>query len=71
MKLLVLGLMMCGAMLAASEADQIASAVLAAPKDMREGAAVLGYNDKGELVTLRKGTNEMICLASESDGQDL
>jgi hypothetical protein len=49
----------------ASDADQIASAVLAAPKDMRAGAAVLGYNDKGELVTLRKGENDLICLAAD------
>ena len=65
MRLLLLGLVMCGSMLMASEADQIASAVLAAPKDMRDGAAVMGYNDKGELVSLRQGTNEMICLASD------
>ena len=45
--------------------DQIASAILAAPKDRRAGAAVLGYNTKGEVVTLRKGTNEMICLADD------
>ena len=32
---------------------------------MRAGAAVLGYNDKGELVTLRKGENDLICLASD------
>jgi len=44
---------------------QIASAILAAPAELREGAAVLGYNAKGELVTLREGKNEMICLASD------
>jgi len=44
---------------------QIAAAVLAAPEPMREGAKVLGYNVKGELVTLRKGTNEMICLGDD------
>lgn len=49
----------------ASPADQIASAILAAPKEMRSGAAVLGYNAKGEVVTLRKGTNDMICLADD------
>jgi len=49
----------------ATEADQISAAVLAAPKDMRAGAAVLGYNDKGELVTLRKGENDLICLAAD------
>lgn len=44
---------------------QIAAAVLAAPAELREGAAVLGYNAKGELVTLREGKNELICLASD------
>jgi hypothetical protein len=48
-----------------SPATQIAAAVLAAPTELREGAAVLGYNPKGELVTLREGKNEMICLASD------
>jgi hypothetical protein len=45
--------------------NQIKTAVLAAPADMREGATVLGYNEKGELVRLRKGTNELICLADD------
>ncbi|GGG04167.1 hypothetical protein GCM10011323_06160 [Pontibacter amylolyticus] len=39
--------------------------MLAAPADKREGATVLGYNQKGEVVTLRKGTNELICLADD------
>lgn len=46
-------------------AEQIAAAVQAAPKDRRDGAAVLGYNDEGKLVTLRAGTNEMICLGDD------
>lgn len=46
-------------------AEQIAVAVQAAPKDRRDGAAVLGYNDEGKLVTLRAGTNEMICLGDD------
>ena len=49
----------------ASKEDQIASAILAAPKERRAAATVLGYNDKGEVVTLRKGANDMICLASD------
>ena len=49
----------------APKETQIAAAVLAAPAELREGAAVLGYNAKGELVTLREGKNEMICLASD------
>ena len=65
MRHLLLGLLIHGALLASSESDQIAAAVLAAPKDMRSGAAVLGYNDKGELLTLRKGENDLICLAAD------
>ena len=49
----------------ASPEDQIASAILAAPKERRADATVLGYNAKGEVVTLRKGTNDMICLAAD------
>ena len=49
----------------APKEDQIASAVLAAPKDRRAAATVLGYDDKGEVVTLRKGTNDMVCLAHD------
>jgi hypothetical protein len=44
---------------------QIRAAILAAPSELREGAAVLGYNAKGELVPLREGKNELICLASD------
>src|SRR5260370_32979818 len=46
-------------------ADQIASAVLAAPKERRNDATVLGYNAKGEVVMLRKGTNDLVCVASD------
>lgn len=44
---------------------QIAAAIQAAPADLREGAAVLGYNQKGELVKLREGKNELICVAND------
>jgi len=36
---------------------------MAAPEDQRDGAMVYGYDSKGEFVVLRKGTNEMVCLA--------
>jgi hypothetical protein len=49
----------------APPADQIASAILAAPQDRRSEATVLGYNAKGEVVTLRKGSNDLICLADD------
>lgn len=44
-------------------AEQIAGAVQAAPKDRRDGAEVLGFSPEGKLVTLRKGTNDLVCLA--------
>lgn len=48
-----------------SKENQIASAVMAATEEQREGATVLGYDDSGKLVTLKKGTNELICLADD------
>jgi hypothetical protein len=48
-----------------SPETQISATILAAPPELRDGAAVLGYNAKGELVTLREGKNEMICLATD------
>ncbi len=43
--------------------QQIASAILSAPKEVREGAKVYGFDDDGNFTTLREGTNEMICIA--------
>jgi hypothetical protein len=66
--LLFIGFVAAGPLLAvdvAPPADQIASAILAAPKERRSAATVLGYNDKGEVVTLRKGTNDLVCLADD------
>jgi hypothetical protein len=48
-----------------SAEDQIASAIQAAPEELRAGAGVLGYGADGKLTTLRKGTNELICLADD------
>ncbi len=45
--------------------QQIAGAVSAAPEDRRAGAAVMGYSAEGGLVSLREGTNELICLADK------
>jgi len=44
---------------------QIAGAVLAAPAELREGAAVLGYDAHGGRVRIRDGKNELICLATD------
>ena len=65
---LFVGLLAGGSALAldvAAPADQIASAILAAPAERRTDATVLGYNAKGEVVTLRKGSNNLICLAHD------
>lgn len=48
---------------------QIAAAVLAAPKEMRDDATVLGYGRDGKLTTLRNGSGPMICLASNPKGE--
>ena len=45
--------------------QQVAAAVHAAPDEKQEAATVKGYNESGELVTLREGSNELICLADE------
>lgn len=44
--------------------QQVASAVLPLPDEFRASASVLGYDGSGALVPLRKGSGEMICLAS-------
>lgn len=44
---------------------QIRTAVLAAPEDQRSAAMVYGYDDQGELVVLREGTNNLICLSDD------
>jgi len=48
-----------------SAETQIAAAVQAAPADRRGGATVLGYDAQGTLTTLRKGTNDLVCLADD------
>ena len=44
---------------------QLKTAVMAAPADKQAGVAVYGYSDKNEFVLLRKGTNELVCLADD------
>ena len=42
---------------------QIKGALLAVPEEKRAGAMAYGYDAKGVFIVLRKGTNELICLA--------
>jgi len=72
-KLAGLALIACGSLYPAPDAaaqakpaaEQIAAAILAAPPDRRADARVLGYDAAGKLVTLRQGSNDMICLADD------
>ena len=54
-----------------SSADiQIKSALLAAPAEKRDSCTVYGYSANKEIVLLRQGTNELICLADNPDEPD-
>jgi hypothetical protein len=44
---------------------QIKSALLAAPADKKDGATIYGYSANKEFILLRKGSNELICLADD------
>ncbi len=46
---------------------QIKLALLAAPEDKRDSATVYGYLPDKTFTVLRKGTNELICLADDPD----
>ena len=52
-----------------SKEEQIAAALQAAPEQFRKDATVLGYDSNDKLVTLKEGTNNMICLADDPNEQ--
>jgi len=52
-------------------ATQISLAVQAAPAEMRDGARIHGYAASGALVTLREGTNDLICMAPNPASEQL
>jgi len=68
---IVLGLSLVSGRMAAqasahpSAARQIASAVSPLPAGLRANATVLGYGTDGKFVNLRRGSNDMICLADD------
>lgn len=45
----------------------IATALMAAPEEQRAAAKVYGYGEDGQLITLREGSNEMICIADNPE----
>jgi hypothetical protein len=70
---LAAGGLLGGTVLAAqvpTAAVQISGAVSALPESLRAGATVLGYSNYHRLVTLRQGTNAMICLADDPSQRD-
>lgn len=50
-----------------SREAQIVSASSAAPDDLREGVSVYGYDQNGKFVLLKKGSNDLICLADDPE----
>lgn len=44
--------------------EQIKLAVLAAPADYRADASVIGFDDNGNVYSIKEGTNEFICVAN-------
>ncbi|MDQ3242663.1 MAG: hypothetical protein M3Q09_02935 [Gemmatimonadota bacterium] len=48
---------------------QIAAAVSPLPEPLKKGAQVLGYRDGGQLTTLRRGTNDIVCLGDNPAGE--
>ena len=53
-----------------SPETQIALAVQAAPEAMQVDATVQGYNAAGAFVTLRKGSNDLVCMAPGPTRED-
>ncbi|MGQ0735528.1 MAG: hypothetical protein ACT4QD_17970 [Acidobacteriota bacterium] len=60
--LVILGLLTCSsAAFAQTTAEIIERAVMAAPRQAREGATVIKWNADYTYETLRKGTNQIVC----------
>lgn len=45
--------------------EQIAMAVQAAPEALRTEATVYGYDEEGEFMLLREGSNDIICISDD------
>lgn len=61
---LVILTMSCEAQIPNKE-EQIAGAVMAAPEEKRAEATVMGFDENGNILVIRQGTNELICLADD------
>ncbi len=70
--ILLMGLASCGWPVYAQNPvpapeTQIKLALLAAPPDKKPGVTVYGYSPQKELILLRKGTGELICVSDDPD----
>ncbi|MEP1032320.1 hypothetical protein [Ekhidna sp.] len=63
LSLLFILLLSCTGQEVSDQDYQIKTGVLAAPEHQRAEATVLGYNRNGEMVMLREGTNDFVCIA--------
>ncbi|NER09251.1 hypothetical protein SAMN06265375_1011257 [Muriicola jejuensis] len=50
---------------------QISTATLPLPEKEREGAMVYGFNAEGRLIVLRKGSNNMVCIADDPNREGI
>lgn len=50
---------------------QIKTAVLPAPEEDKLGAMVYGYNAQGELVVLREGSNNLVCIGDNPNKEGI
>lgn len=48
-----------------SDEVQIKNALLSAPEDLKDNATVYGFDSKGNMITLRIGTNKLICITDD------
>lgn len=65
LSLLFLLLLSCTGQEIPNKEYQLETAVLAAPEHQRAEATVLGFNSDGEIVKLKEGTNDFVCLADD------
>ena len=50
---------------------QIKTATLPAPEEDKEGAMVYGYDQNGDMVVLREGTNNLVCIADNPNNEGI
>lgn len=53
-----------------SAAEQVASAVQAAPEAERDRVTVIGWTEDGGTTVLREGTSKLVCLADEPGDEE-